>query len=120
MIAVCALHKQFFLLLVAIHQGRMPIDKLRILENFGRQGVGSVAMNTSEAIYVGKVRFDELDYFPYSSNQPLLRVDHRVYTGTEIFQLRISINDLRIQNIEFLGNGKDTTTDKRVSGSKDR
>lgn len=120
MIAVYALQNPFFSLLMAIHQGRMLIDKVRMLENLGSQGIGPVALNTSEAIYVGKVKFDGFEYVSYLSNQPLQRDDHRVYTGTEIYQLRISTDDLGIRNIEFLGNGKDTSTDKRVDGPKER
>lgn len=91
-----------------------------MLENLGNQGIGLVALNTLEAIYVGKVKFDRFKYVSYLSNQPLQQDDYRIYTGTEIYQLRISTDDLRIWNIEFLGNGKDTSTDKHVGGPKDR
>ena len=88
----------FFSPLVVHHQSRILLQKLK------DRCVEQITLNISDPIFVGKITYDNSEYISYLSNKRLSPSDGRICRNSETFWIRISMDNVGIQSIDFLAN----------------
>lgn len=101
MVAAYSWKYPFFSPLVIFHQSRILLQRLK------DRHVEQISLNVSDPIFVGKIVYDNFEYISYLSNKRLSPNDGRVYRMSETFWIRISMDNIGIQNIDFFDQSSD-------------
>lgn len=79
-----------------------------------------VTLGLLEPVFIGRVFLDGLYYVSYLSNQRLSPTDKKVHRSSTTHTVRLSLDNIGIQEIEFLGQGEVSVTKQQNSNSKTR
>ncbi len=101
MVAAHSWKYPFFSPLVVLHQSRILLQRLK------DRRVEQISLKSSDPIFVGKIMYDNSEYISYLSNKRLSPRDGRVCRNSEIFWIRISMDNAGIQSIDFFDKSSD-------------
>lgn len=107
MVAAYSWKHPFFSPLVVLPQSRILLQKLK------DRHVEQISLKISDPIFVGKIMYDNSEYISYLSNKCLSPSDGRISRMSETFWIRISMDNIAIQNIDFF----DQSSDRRIAPS---
>ncbi len=101
MVAAYSWKHPFFSPLVVFHQSRILLQSLK------DRHVEQISLKISDPIFVGKIMYDNFEYISYLSNKCLSPSDARVSRMSETFWIRISMDNIGIQNVDFFDQSSD-------------
>lgn len=87
--------------LVVFHQSR------RLLQRLKDRRVEQVCLKISDPIFVGKITYDNSEYVFYLSNMCLSPSEDCVCRRSETFWIRISMDNVGLQSIDFFDKSSD-------------
>lgn len=101
----------FFSPIVVLYESRVLIENLRLLRELKDRHIRPINLDLAEVVFLGMTIVGNSQYVSYLSHQRLSPHDKPAYRNSDTLRIRLSIDDVGIQDIEFLSYGKSISSD---------
>lgn len=101
----------FFSPIVVLYESRVLIENLRLLKVLKDRYIRPISLDLAEVVFLGITTVENSQYVSYLSHQRLSPHDKPAYRKSDTLRIRLSIDDVGIQDIEFLGYSKSSFSD---------
>ena len=96
----------FFSPIVVLYESRFIIAKVRLLRELKDRHIRPINLDLAEVVFLGMTTIGNSQYVSYLSPRRLSPHDKPAYRNSDTRRIRLSIDDVGIQDIEFLSHGK--------------
>ena len=97
--------------IVVLYESRALIEDLRLLTALRDRYTRPINLGLAEVVFLGMTSVGNSQYVSYLSHQCLSPHDKPVRQNINTFRIRLTINDVGIQDIEFLSHDKSFPSD---------